>query len=61
MGNSLGVLTNDDMPDQYPRVSDDGSFIVFEKEGNWGQIFRIRSDGSDLTKISSDMIRIIYL
>lgn len=52
LGNSLAILTNDDVQDINPHVSDDGLNIVFEKEENWGQIFRVKSDGTELTKIS---------
>ncbi len=52
MGNSLALLTNDGIFDRSPRVSNDGLYIVFEKDGNWGQIFRIKADGSELFRVS---------
>ncbi|HRI85657.1 MAG TPA: DPP IV N-terminal domain-containing protein [Ignavibacteria bacterium] len=51
-GNSIARLTNDGISDKCPKVSMDGLSIVFEKEVNLGQIFRINADGTELIRIS---------
>ncbi|HMQ69195.1 MAG TPA: DPP IV N-terminal domain-containing protein [Ignavibacteria bacterium] len=51
-GNFIAQLTNDGISDNYPSVSMDGLNVVFDKSENIGQIFRIKTDGSGLTRLS---------
>ncbi|MBK9334182.1 MAG: PD40 domain-containing protein [Ignavibacteria bacterium] len=51
-GNLIAQLTNDGIDDVNPSVSMDGLNIVFEKSLKYGQIFRIKTDGSELTRLS---------
>ncbi len=51
-GNFIAQLTNDGISDNYPSVSMDGLNVVFDKSENIGQIFRIKTDGSELKRLT---------
>jgi TolB protein len=53
MGSDIVVLTNDDRFDRYPKVSNDGNYIVYESDGNGGIITIIKTDGTQQTHITN--------
>jgi len=47
-GNLITLTTNDSNHDLNPKVSNDGNYIVFERNENRGQVCIIKTDGTDL-------------